>query len=85
MLLKLILPTTIFSSSKAERATCSDSTSAIDNADGWENSPALRVVAKLAPLFVARRLFGVTKLLSSRLNWHLFSNNRINLSSINKP
>jgi len=38
--------------------------------------PALRVEAENAPLFVARRLFRVTKLLSSRLDWCIFSHNR---------
>ena len=34
--------------------------------------PALRVVPEKAPLIVARRLFGMTKLRFSRLDWHFF-------------
>ncbi len=48
-------------------------------------APALRVVAKKPPLVVARRLFGMTKLHSSRLDWHFFSRNRGNQITINRP
>jgi len=34
--------------------------------------PALRVEPEKAPLGGARRLFGMTKLLSSRLDWRFF-------------
>ncbi len=47
--------------------------------------PALRVVAKNVPLVVARRSFGMTKLRSSRLDWHIFSRNSDNKISINRP
>ncbi len=47
--------------------------------------PALRVVAKVPPLVVARRLFGVTKLLSSRLDWRYFSHNSDNQITVNRP
>ena len=48
-------------------------------------APALRVEAKKAPLCVARRLFGMTKLLSSRRDWRFFSLNSNNLISVNRP
>jgi hypothetical protein len=47
--------------------------------------PALRVVDKNVPLVVARRSFGMTKLRSSRLDWHIFSHNRDNQTSVNRP
>jgi hypothetical protein len=47
--------------------------------------PALRVVAKNVPLVVARRSFGMTKLRSSRLDWHIFSRNRDNQISVKRP
>ncbi|AKH69281.1 hypothetical protein IMCC21906_01604 [Spongiibacter sp. IMCC21906] len=48
-------------------------------------APALRVEAKKAPLCVARRLFGMTKLLSSRRDWRFFSLNSDNPISVNRP
>jgi hypothetical protein len=47
--------------------------------------PALRVVAKIPPLVVARRSFGMTKLLSSRLDWRHFSHNSDSRISVNRP
>jgi len=52
---------------------------------GEKIDSALRVAPKKTPLFVARRLFGTTKLRSSRLNWHFFRHNRANPISINRP
>lgn len=52
---------------------------------GAKLAPALRVVAKKAPLSVARRSFGVTKPLSSRLDWRLFSHNIGDSTSANRP
>ena len=43
---------------------------------GGKIAPALRVEAENAPLRVARRLFRMTKPLSSRLDWCIFSHNR---------
>jgi hypothetical protein len=43
---------------------------------GGKIAPALRVAPEKASLVVARRLFGVTKLLSSRLDWRFFRHNR---------
>jgi hypothetical protein len=37
-----------------------------------KTAPALRVAPEKAPLIVARRSFGITKLLSSRLDWRFF-------------
>jgi len=54
--------------SKAEGAPCIDHTQATDNAAGRKNGSALRVAANKAPLRVARRLFGITKPHSSRLD-----------------
>ncbi|WP_372879348.1 PaaI family thioesterase [Spongiibacter marinus] len=48
-------------------------------------APALRVVAKNPPLVVIRRSFGVTKLLFSFLDWRIFSRNRRNSISVNRP
>ncbi|VAW41635.1 hypothetical protein MNBD_CHLOROFLEXI01-503, partial [hydrothermal vent metagenome] len=42
---------------------------------GGKSGPALRVASEKAPLGVARRLFGVTKLLSSCLDWRFFRRN----------
>jgi hypothetical protein len=47
--------------------------------------PALRVVDKNVPLVVARRSFGMTKLRSSRLDWHIFSRNRDNQHVLRGP
>ena len=44
-----------------------------------------RVAAKIAPLSVVRRLFGTTKLLSSRLDCHYFSHNSGYVISVNRP
>ncbi|MEW8543103.1 MAG: hypothetical protein AB2693_06170 [Candidatus Thiodiazotropha sp.] len=38
-----------------------------------------------APLGVARRSFGITKLLSSRLDWCFFRRKRANWISVNRP
>ncbi|MCW4344424.1 MAG: hypothetical protein N0E48_13895 [Candidatus Thiodiazotropha endolucinida] len=38
-----------------------------------------------APLGVARRSFGITKLLSSRLDWRFFRHNRAHWISVNRP
>jgi hypothetical protein len=43
---------------------------------GGKIAPALRVAPEKAPLVVARLLFGITKLHSSRLDWRFFSHNR---------
>jgi len=56
-----------------------------DNEVGQPNGPALRVVTEFTPLFVARRSFGDTKLLSSRLDWREFSHNRSNYAGVVKP
>lgn len=48
-------------------------------------SPALVVAAKKAPLVVAIRLFGTTKLHSARLDWRFFSHNADNPISVNRP
>ena len=48
-------------------------------------APALRVVAKKAPLGVAPRSFGTTKPRLSRLNWRFFSHNSGNPISVNRP
>jgi len=42
---------------------------------GGKMGPALRVASEKAPRCVARRLFGVTKLRSSRLDWRFFRRN----------
>jgi len=52
---------------------------------GEKIDSALRVAPKKAPLFVDRRLFGTTKLHSSRLNWRFFRHNRANPISVNRP
>jgi len=46
---------------------------------------ALWVVAKMAPSCVPRRSFGVTKLLSSRLDWGHFSPNGVDSDSADRP
>ncbi|MCW4342959.1 MAG: hypothetical protein N0E48_06305 [Candidatus Thiodiazotropha endolucinida] len=38
-----------------------------------------------APLGVARRSFGITKPLSSRLDWRFFRHNRAYWISVNRP
>ena len=50
---------------------------------GGKIAPALWVAAKKAPLSVVRCLFGVTKLLSSRLDWRFFSHNSNDSISFN--
>ncbi|MEW8545764.1 MAG: hypothetical protein AB2693_19760 [Candidatus Thiodiazotropha sp.] len=52
---------------------------------GAITAPALRVVPEKAPLGVARRSFGITKLLSSRLDWCFFRPNRPHQISVNRP
>ncbi|MCW4344569.1 MAG: hypothetical protein N0E48_14625 [Candidatus Thiodiazotropha endolucinida] len=52
---------------------------------GAKTAPALRVVPEKAPLGVARRSFGITKLLSSRLDWRFFRHNRAYWISVNRP
>ncbi|EDY86072.1 hypothetical protein GP5015_1982 [gamma proteobacterium HTCC5015] len=48
-------------------------------------APALRVVAKKAPLVVARRSFGFTKPRSLRLDWRFFCHNSDNQIRANRP
>ena len=48
-------------------------------------APALRVVAKKAPLGVATLYFGTTKIRSPRLDWRFFSHNAGELNSVNRP
>jgi hypothetical protein len=48
-------------------------------------APALRVEPEKSPLCVARRSFGVTKHLSSRLDWRFFRLNRVDSISVNRP
>ncbi|MEW8546139.1 MAG: hypothetical protein AB2693_21675 [Candidatus Thiodiazotropha sp.] len=52
---------------------------------GAKTAPALRVGPEKAPLGVARRSFGVTKPLSSRLDWRFFRPNRPHPISVNRP
>ncbi|MEW8544311.1 MAG: hypothetical protein AB2693_12325 [Candidatus Thiodiazotropha sp.] len=52
---------------------------------GVKTAPALRVAPEKAPLGVARRSFGITKLLSSRLDWLFFRHNRAHWISVNRP
>ncbi|MEW8545360.1 MAG: hypothetical protein AB2693_17700 [Candidatus Thiodiazotropha sp.] len=52
---------------------------------GGKIAPALRVTPEKAPLGVARRSFGTTKLLSSRLDWRFFRGNRTDWISVNRP
>lgn len=47
--------------------------------------PALRVVSNKAPLVVARHSFGMTKFLSSRLDWRFISHNSGNRIDLNRP
>jgi len=47
--------------------------------------PALRVASENAPLGVTRRLFGVTKLRSSCLDWCIFRHNSDDSNSVNRP
>jgi len=84
-LLELTLPRTILSTSKAERVQFGNATSASDNAAGRKMDPALWVAPEKASLCVARRLFGITKPLSSRLDCHFFQGNRDYSSSVNRP
>ncbi|MGD8908530.1 MAG: hypothetical protein PVI92_04215 [Chromatiales bacterium] len=51
---------------------------------GEETAPALRVAFEKAPLGVARRSFGIDKLLSSRLDWRLFRGNKAHWMSVNR-
>jgi len=41
--------------------------------------------SQMAPCYVARHSFGVTKLLSSRLAWHHLGRQRSDLISVYKP
>ncbi|MCW4345205.1 MAG: hypothetical protein N0E48_17880 [Candidatus Thiodiazotropha endolucinida] len=52
---------------------------------GGKIAPALRVAPEKAPLGVARRSFGITKPLSSRLDWRFFRHNRADWISVNRP
>ena len=68
---------------------------------GGKIAPALRVAPEKAPLGVtnmdvgkgreqdavsfARRSFGITKLLSSRLDWRFFRRNRAHWITVNRP
>ncbi|MCW4344328.1 MAG: hypothetical protein N0E48_13410 [Candidatus Thiodiazotropha endolucinida] len=52
---------------------------------GGKIAPALRVAPEKAPLGVARRSFGITKPLFSRLDWRFFRHNRANWISVNRP
>ena len=52
---------------------------------GGKMAPSLGVVAEKVPLVVARRSFGFTKLLSSRLDWRIFSHNSDDPSGVNRP
>ncbi|MEL0584107.1 MAG: hypothetical protein AAES65_04405 [Candidatus Thiodiazotropha sp. (ex. Lucinoma kazani)] len=52
---------------------------------GAKTAPALRVAPEKAPLGVAPRSFGTTKLLSSRLDWRFFRLNRAHWISVNRP
>ncbi|MCW4343884.1 MAG: hypothetical protein N0E48_11080 [Candidatus Thiodiazotropha endolucinida] len=52
---------------------------------GGKIAPALRVAPEKAPLGVACRSFGVTKPLSSRLDWRFFRHNRADWISVNRP
>jgi len=79
------LPESIFSSDKAEFANGSPATVASDNTAGGKIGPALRVASETAPLGVARRLFGMTKLLSSRLDCRCFRGNKYHVHSVNRP
>jgi len=85
MLLWLSLPDAIFSSDEAEGAPCNIATQATDNAVGGKMAPALRVAFEKTPLRVARRLFGTTKLLSSRLDWRFFKSNSVHHNNISRP
>jgi hypothetical protein len=51
---------------------------------GGEIAPALRVEPEKSPLCVVRRSFGVTKHLSSRLDWRFFRLNRVDSISVNR-
>ena len=52
---------------------------------GGKIAPALRVEPEKAPLCVARRSFGVTKCLSSCLDWRFFRLNRADPISVYRP
>ncbi|MEW8544331.1 MAG: hypothetical protein AB2693_12425 [Candidatus Thiodiazotropha sp.] len=52
---------------------------------GEKIAPALRVASEKAPLGVARCSFGITKLLSSRLDWRFFRRNRADRISVDRP
>ncbi|MCW4345117.1 MAG: hypothetical protein N0E48_17435 [Candidatus Thiodiazotropha endolucinida] len=52
---------------------------------GEKIAPALRGAPEKAPLGIARRSFGTTKLLSSRLDWRFFRGNRANWISVDRP
>ena len=48
-------------------------------------APARRVVAKIAPCVVARRLFTLSKLRNSRLAGHDFDPQHADEMSVNRP
>jgi len=54
---------------KAFRAQCAECTSVKNNAAACKNSISRRAAPQIRPFCVDRRLFGFTKLLSSRLDW----------------
>jgi len=56
-----------------------------DNEAGVKMAPAFLVTDEIAPFRVARRLFGFTKSLSSRLEWRYFIGNRADHNSVNRP
>jgi hypothetical protein len=53
--------------------------------DRAKAAPALRVAPKMGPCRVARCLFGITKLCSSRLAWLQFWEQRVDHICINRP
>jgi len=52
---------------------------------GEKMTPALRVAAKKAPLYVVARYFGTTKVRSPRRDWHCFNHNSGNAMGVNRP
>jgi hypothetical protein len=58
---------------------------------GGKIAPALKILSirgvapEKAPLGVARRSFGITKPLPSRLDWRFFRGNRADWISVNRP
>jgi hypothetical protein len=63
----------IFVSGKAEKRRVADLHKRLTTPPGAKIAPALRVVAEKASIGVARRLFRMAKLLSSRLDRRFFS------------